>query len=178
MNKLSAISYLLHRMLTAFGYVDINDGGDVYRVLYDATNPVANEAQPLAKGETLISCERLYDAMEKALEVTRSVEECQIYCGKDGETEWFLCSHFNQHDEEIIDSYVTEFAENVSEEYEMQSVEDSLKEALEFMRNGESAGDWYDLWNEGCFAEAARAWPEAPLSINYFSDSLMFCPEK
>ena len=52
--KLSAISYLLHIILQTYGYVDINDGGDEYRFIYDG-------------GETL------YQAIEKALEITRSV---------------------------------------------------------------------------------------------------------
>ena len=31
---------------------------------------------------------------------------------------------------------------------------------------------------EGSFKEAAQYWPEAPLSANYFADSLMFCREE
>lgn len=81
-------------------------------------------------------------------------------------------------DEEIIDSYVTPFAESITEGYEQQSVEHSLTEAMEFMRHGDQGLDWYDLWNEGSFKEAAQYWPEAPLSANYFADSLMFCREE
>ena len=68
-------------------------------------------------------------AMEKALEITRSVEECEITC--DGHSGL-------APDEEIIDCYVT----------------------------------------EGSLKEAAQYWPEAPLSANYFADSLMFCREE
>lgn len=164
--KLSAISYLLHIILQTYGYVDIDDGGDEYRVIYDATNPKFQDGGK--DGKT--SCETLYQAMEKALEITRSVEECEITCGG----QWFKCSHFGlAPDEEIIDSYVTPFAESITEGYEQQSVEQSLTEAMEFMRL-----DWYDLWNEGSFKEAAQHWPEAPLSANYFADSLMFCREE
>ena len=49
---------------------------------------------------------------------------------------------------------------------------------MEFMRHGEAGDDWYDLWNEGSFKEAAESWPEASLSANYFADSLMFCREE
>ncbi len=42
--------------------------------------------------------------------------------------------------------------------------------ALEFMRNGKCAEDWYDLWYEDNFEEAAKNWPEA----NYFADIQMF----
>ena len=49
---------------------------------------------------------------------------------------------------------------------------------MDFMRNGDQGLDWYDLWNEGSFKEAAQHWPEAPLSANYFADSLMFCREE
>lgn len=70
-----------------------------------------------------------------ALDVTRSVEECEIDNGYDAQT----------------------------------AVESSVK-AMEFMRNGDSAKDWYDLWNEGNFEEAAKIWPEAPLEANYFAD--------
>lgn len=154
--KLSAISYLLHIILQTYGYVDIDDGGDEYRVIYDG-------------GETL------YQAMEKALEITRSVEECEITC----EGQWFKCSHFGlAPDEEIIDCNVTAFSESITEGYEQQSVEQSLAEAMAFMRNGDQGLDWYDLWNEGSFKEAAQYWPEAPLSANYFADSLMFCREE
>lgn len=150
--KLSAISYLLHIILQTYGYVDI----DEYRVIYDGS-------------------ETLYQAMEKALEITRSVEECEITC--DGQ--WFKCSHFGlAPDEEIIDCYVTAFSESVTEGYEQQSVEQSLAEAMAFMRHGDQGLDWYDLWNEGSFKEAAQHWPEAPLSANYFADSLMFCREE
>ena len=154
--KLSAISYLLHIILQTYGYVDIDDGGDEYRVIYDG-------------GETL------YQAIEEALEITRSVEECEITC--DGQ--WFRCSHSDlAPDEEIIDSYVTAFSESITEGYEQQSIEHSLTEAMEFMRHGDQGLDWYDLWNEGSFKEAAQHWPEAPLSANYFADSLMFCREE
>ena len=165
--KLSAISYLLHIILQTYGYVDINDGGDEYRVIYDATNPKFQEG-----GEDgNISGETLYQAMEKALEITRSVEECEITCG----SQWFRCSHYGlAPDEEIIDSYITPFAESITEGYEQQSVEHSLAEAMDFMRNGDQGLDWYDLWNEGSFKEAA----EAPLSANYFADSLMFYREE
>ena len=44
--------------------------------------------------------------------------------------------------------------------------------------DGDQGLDWYDLWNEGSFKEAAQHWPEAPLSANYFADSLMFCREE
>lgn len=170
MQKLSAISFLLHKILQNFGYVDIYDGGDTYRIIYTNTNPT----RPL-EGETKV-CENLYDAMTAALEVTRSVEECQISCGPVIGGEWFFCSHSGlDADEEIIDSYVTEFSEEVSNEYDACAAEDSLREALEFMRHGEGSEDWYDLWNEGSFAEAAKIWPEAPLSINYFADTQMFC---
>ena len=149
--KLSAISYLLHIILQTYGYVDI----DEYRVIYDGS-------------------ETLYQAMEKALEITRSVEECEITCGG----QWFKCSHFGlAPDEEIIDAYVTAFSESITEGYEQQSVEQSLAEAMNFMRHGDQGLDWYDLWNEGSFKEAAQHWPEAPLSANYFADSLMFCRE-
>lgn len=169
--KLSAISYLLHIILQTYGYVDIDDGGDEYRVIYDATNPKFQEGGKDGK----ISCETLYQAMEKALEITRSVEECEITCGG----QWFKCSHFGlAPDEEIIDCYVTPFAESITEGYEQQSVEQSLTEAMDFMRNGDQGLDWYDLWNEGSFKEAAQHWPEAPLSANYFADSLMFCREE
>ena len=172
--KLSAISYLLHIILQTYGYVDIDDGGDEYRVIYDATNPKFLEA-PGGGEDGKISCETLYQAMEKALEITRSVEECEIAC--DGQ--WFRCSHSGlAPDEEIIDSYVTPFAESITEGYEQQSVEQSLTEAMDFMRNGDQGLDWYDLWNEGSFKEAAQYWPEAPLSANYFADSLMFCREE
>ena len=154
--KLSAISYLLHIILQTYGYVDIDDGGNEYRVIYDG-------------------CETLYQAMEKALEITRSVEECEITCGG----QWFRCSHSGlAPDEEIIDCYVTAFSESITEGYEQQSVEHSLTEAMEFMRHGDQGLDWYDLWNEGSFKEAAQYWPEAPLSANYFADSLMFCREE
>ena len=154
--KLSAISYLLHIILQTYGYVDIDDGDDEYRFIYDG-------------GKTL------YQAMEKALEITRSVEECEITCG----SQWFRCSHYGlAPDEEIIDSYVTPFAKSITEGYEQQSVEQSLTEAMEFMRNSDQGLDWYDLWNEGSFKEAAQHWPEAPLSANYFADSLMFCREE
>ena len=168
--KLSAISYLLHIILQTYGYVDI----DEYRVIYDATNPKFLEAPEGGKdGKT--SCETLYQAMEKALEITRSVEECEITC--DGQ--WFKCSHSDlAPDEEIIDTYITAFSESVTEGYEQQSVEHSLTEAMAFMRNGDQGLDWYDLWNEGSFKEAAQHWPEAPLSANYFADSLMFCREE
>lgn len=165
--KLSAISYLLHIILQTYGYVDIDDGGDEYRVIYDATNP------KFLDGKT--SCETLYQAMEKALEITRSVEECEITCGG----QWFRCSHSGlAPDEEIIDCYITAFSESVTEGYEQQSVEQSLAEAMEFMRHGDCGLEWYDLWNEGSFKEAAQHWPEAPLSANYFADSLMFCREE
>lgn len=168
--KLSAISYLLHIILQTYGYVDI----DEYRVIYDATNPKFLEA-PEGGEDGNISCETLYQAMEKALEITRSVEECEITCGG----QWFECSHYGlAPDEEIIDSYVTPFAESITEGYEQQSVEHSLTEAMAFMRNGDQGLDWYDLWNEGSFKEAAQDWPEAPLSANYFADSLMFCREE
>ena len=172
--KLSAISYLLHIILQTYGYVDIDDGGDEYRVIYDATNPKFLEAPEGGKdGKT--SCETLYQAMEKVLEITRSVEECEITCGG----QWFRCSHSGlAPDEEIIDSYVTPFAESITEGYEQQSVEQSLAEAMAFMRHGDQGLDWYDLWNEGSFKEAAQHWPEAPLSANYFADSLMFCREE
>ena len=154
--KLSAISYLLHIILQTYGYVDIDDGGDEYRVIYDGS-------------------ETLYQAMEKALEITRSVEECEITCGG----QWFWCSHSGlEPDEEIIACNVTAFSESITEGYEQQSVEHSLAEAMDFMRNGDQGLDWYDLWNEGSFKEAAQDWPEAPLSANYFADSLMFCREE
>ena len=160
--KLSAISYLLHIILQTYGYVDIDDGGDEYRVIYDATNPKFLEA-PGGGEDGKTSGETLYQAMEKALEITRSVEECEITCGG----QWFKCSHSDlAPDEEIIDCY------------EQQSVEQSLTEAMDFMRNGDQGLDWYDLWNEGSFKEAAQYWPEAPLSANYFADSLMFCREE
>ena len=154
--KLRAISYLLHIILQTYGYVDIDDGGDEYRVIYDGS-------------------ETLYQAMEKALEITRSVEECEITCGG----QWFWCSHSGlEPDEEIIACNVTAFSESITEGYEQQSVEHSLAEAMDFMRNGDQGLDWYDLWNEGSFKEAAQDWPEAPLSANYFADSLMFCREE
>lgn len=138
------------------GYVDINDGGDEYRFIYDG-------------GETL------YQAIEKALEITRSVEECEITCG----SQWFRCSHYGlAPDEEIIDSCDTPFAKAVSEEYESWTAEKAMHVAMEFMRNGDQGLDWYDLWNEGSFKEAAQHWPEAPLSANYFADSLMFCKKE
>ena len=147
--KLSAISYLLHIILQTYGYVDIDDGGDEYRVIYDATNPKFLEAPDGGK-DGKISCETLYQAMEKALEITRSVVECEITCG----SQWFRCSHFGlAPDEEIIDTYVTAFSESITEGYKQQSVEQSLD------------------WNEGSFKEAA-------LSANYFADSLMFCREE
>ena len=176
--KLSAISYLLHIILQTYGYVDIDDGGDEYRVIYDATNPKFLEA-PEGGKDGNISCETLYQAMEKALEITRSVEECEITCGPLIGGQWFKCSHFGlAPDEEIIDAYVTAFSESITEGYEQQSVEQSLAEAMAFMRNGDQGLDWYDLWNEGSFKEAAQHWPEAPLSANYFADSLMFCREE
>ena len=125
-----------------------------------ATNPKVLEA-PEGGKDGNISCETLYQAME----ITRSVEECEITCGPLIGGQWFKCSHSGlAPDEEIIDCYVTEG-------YEQQSVEHSLTEAMDFMRNG-------DLWNEGSFKEAAQHWPEAPLSANYFADSLMFCREE
>ena len=168
--KLSSISYLLHQILSTYGYVDIYDGGDTYRVLLDS-----KDAPLLNHNDEVISPNNMYEAMQMALDVTRSVEECQITV--DGE--WFSCSHFGlEPDEEIIDSYVTPFAESITEGYEQQSVEHSLTEAMEFMRHGDQGLDWYDLWNEGSFKEAAQYWPEAPLSANYFADSLMFCREE
>ena len=164
--KLSSISYLLHQILSTYGYVDIYDGGDTYRVLLDS-----KDAPLLNHNDEVKSPNNMYEAMQMALDVTRSVEECQITV--DGE--WFGCSHFGlEPDEEIIDSYVTPFAEG----YEQQSVEHSLTEAMDFMRNGDQGLDWYDLWNEGSFKEAAQHWPEAPLSANYFADSLMFYREE
>lgn len=178
-NGLSAISFLLHKILEEYGYVDINDGGDVYRIVVDATNTKFLQARPLEKGDERKSCETMYDAMTEALKVTRSVEECTIYCGPVISGEWFRCSHFGvDADEEIIDSYVTEFAEDVTKGYDSCTVEETLRAALEFLRHGECADDWYDLWNEGSFADAAKHWPEAPLYINYFADTEMFCPER
>ena len=172
--KLSAISYLLHIILQTYGYVDIDDGGGEYRVIYDATNPKFLEA-PEGGKDGKISCETLYQAIEKALEITRSVIECEITC--DGQ--WFRCSHYGlEPDEEIIDSYVTPFAKSITEGYESWTTEKAMHVTMDFMRNGDQGLDWYDLWNEGSFKEAAQHWPEAPLSANYFADSLMFCQEE
>lgn len=172
--KLSAISYLLHIILQTYGYVDIDDGGDEYRIIYDMTNPRFLEAPKGGKDGKVI-CQTLYQAMEKALEHTRSVEECEITC----EGQWFKCSHFGlAPDEEIIDCTITAFSESITEGYEQQSVEQSLTEAMHFMRHGDCGLEWYDCWNEGSFKEAAQHWPEAPLSANYFADSLMFCQEE
>ena len=167
--KLSAISYLLHKIFERFGYVEIEDGGgDLYRIVYNPENSNAKE-------EDIFVLPTMYQAMQKALEITRSVEECEITCSG----QWFKCSHSGlAPDEEIIDTYVTAFSKSITEGYEQQSVEQSLTEAMEFMRHGDQGLDWYDLWNEGSFKEAAQYWPEAPLSANYFADSLMFCREE
>ena len=164
--KLSSISYLLHQILSTYGYVDIYDGGDTYRVLLDS-----KDAPLLNHNDEVISPNNMYEAMQMALDVTRSVEECQITV--DGE--WFSCSHFGlEPDEEIIDSFVTDFAKEIDNGYDAQTAANSSNFAMEFMRNGDSANDWYDLWNEGNFEEAAKIWPEAPLEANYFADTLMF----
>ena len=164
--KLSSISYLLHQILSTYGYVDIYDGGDTYRVLLDS-----KDAPLLNHNDEVISPNNMYEAMQMALDVTRSVEECQITL--DGE--WFSCSHFGlEPDEEIIDSFVTDFAKEIDNGYDAQTAANSSNFAMEFMRNGDSAKDWYDLWNEGNFEEAAKIWPEAPLEANYFADTLMF----
>ena len=171
--KLSSISYLLHQILSTYGYVDIYDGGDTYRILLDSEH--VEDAPLLNHNDEVKSPNNMYEAMRMALDVTRSVEECQITV--DGE--WFSCSHFGlEPDEEIIDSFVTDFAKEIDNGYDAQTAANSSNFAMEFMRNGDQGLDWYDLWNEGSFKEAAQDWPEAPLSANYFADSLMFCREE
>ncbi len=169
--KLSSISYLLHQILSTYGYVDIYDGGDTYRILLDSENEHVEDAPLLNHNDEVKSPNNMYEAMQMALDVTRSVEECQITV--DGE--WFGCSHFGlEPDEEIIDSFVTDFAKEIDNGYDAQTAVESSAKAMEFMRNGDSAKDWYDLWKEGNFEEAAKIWPEAPLEANYFADTLMF----
>lgn len=176
--KLSAISYLLHIILQTYGYVDIDDGGDEYRIIYDMTNPKFLEAPEGGKDGKVI-CQTLYQAMEKALEHTRSVEECEITCGPLIGGQWFKCSHFDlAPDEEIIDSHVTAFSESITEGYDQQTLEQSLVTAMNFMRHGDQGLAWYDCWNEGHFKAAGTEWPDAPLSANYFADSIMFCREE
>lgn len=169
--KLSSISYLLHQILSTYGYVDIGDGGDTYRILLDSENEHVEGAPLLDHNDEVESPNNMYEAMRMALDMTRSVEECQI--AVDGE--WFRCSHFGlEPDEEIIDSFVTDFAKEIDNGYYAQTAVESSVKAMEFMRNGDSAKDWFDLWKEGNFEEAAKNWPEAPLEANYFADTQMF----